>query len=68
MSLLFALWCTQAPITMDHVLLEWGGGNTVLLARIKDIQGCWLCSTELRRKLCSSVARQTWFDRIKKGQ
>ena len=28
---------------MDQVLLDGGGGRTVVLARIRDARGCWLC-------------------------
>lgn len=39
---------------------EWGGGNTALLARIRDAEGCWLCSWEVYNKLCPSVSQMTW--------
>lgn len=47
-------------VIMDQVLLEWGGGDSVLLARIRDVEGCWLSGKEVYRKLCPSTPRSTW--------
>ena len=54
------LECMQAPVTMDRVVLERDGGDPVVLARIRDVEGCWLCSPEVYRKLGSSVAKEMW--------
>ena len=49
---LSSLQCgAQAPITIDQVVLEWGGVSTVLLARITGQEGPWLCLQEVHRKL-----------------
>ena len=52
----------QAPATMDQVLLDGGGGTSVLLARIRDADGCWLCGIEVYRKLGNSVPQSTWHE------
>lgn len=56
----FTLVHIQAPGIMDQVLLEWEVGHSVVLARIKVGEGCWLCSREVYNKLGSSVQMQTW--------
>lgn len=49
------------PVGMDRVRLEWGGGDPVMLARIRDGQGCcWLSSMEVHKKLGSNTDRGTW--------
>lgn len=63
---LFALGCMQAPVAMEQVLLAWEGGESVLLARIKDAQGSWLCFEEVRSKLVSSVS--DWARHIGDGE
>ena len=54
------MWCMQAPATMDQVLLEGGGGTSVLLARIKSGDDCWLCLREVYRKLGNGMPMSTW--------
>ena len=58
----------QVPVTMDQVLLDGGGGNSVLLARIKDGDGCWLCLREVYRKLCNSMPESTWHQYTHSGE
>ena len=58
----------QVPGIVDQVLLEWNGGDSVVLARVKDAEGCWLCGAELYRKLGSSAALWKWYHFIKKGE
>ncbi len=58
----------QVPATMDQVLLEWDGACSEVLARIRDAAGCWLCSREVNKKLCSNVPKRTWNNRIKAGE
>ena len=53
-----ALGCMQVPIRMDQVLLEWEGGDTVVLARFQDMEGSWLCYREMHRKLEASIPAQ----------
>ena len=53
---------------MDQVLLKWDGGHPEVLARIKDADGCWIASKELREKLCSNILEATWYMRVKKGK
>ena len=60
--------CMQGPVTMDHVLLEWDGACPEVLARVRDDEGCWLVSREVNEKLCSSVLKHTWYQRIKRGE
>ena len=58
----------QVPGNVDQVLLEWGGGESLVLARITDAEGCWLCSAELHRKLGSSNSLSYWYHFVKKGE
>ena len=55
-----ALWRMQVPVTMDQVLLDGGGGSSVLLARIRDADGCWLCFREVYTKLSNGMPESTW--------
>jgi hypothetical protein len=50
----------QVSVTMDQVLVDGGGGNSVLLARIRDADGCWLCLREVYRKLSNGMPESTW--------
>ena len=45
---------------MDQVLLEWDAGNTLVLARVRDAEGCWLCSREVHIKLGGGMPLSTW--------
>ena len=40
---------------MDQVLLAWGGETSVLLSRITDADGCWLCLREINRKISKGM-------------
>lgn len=51
-----------------RVLLDWGGGNAVLLARMRDEEGCWLCSHEVHTKLGSSSTTTCWHHCITAGK
>ena len=57
----------QVPVTMDQVLLQWDGGKSVVLARIRDAEGCWLCSIEVHRKLVTSISAGSWANHIDRG-
>ena len=50
----------QEPVTMDQVLLRWEGGGSMLLARVRDTAGCWLCNQEVHSKAGSSTSMQAW--------
>ncbi len=50
----------QVPVTMDQVALKWDGGHSVLLTRVQDGKGCWLCRKEVHRKLGSSRTVDYW--------
>ena len=57
------------PVTMDQVMLEWNGGkSSVLLARVRDTAGTWLCSKEVYRNLGSKLAVETWDHHIKRRE
>jgi hypothetical protein len=61
--------CTQVPGCLEQVLLEWEGGNAVVLARIKDAAGDWLlCSSEVYNKLARSIERKSWDGYIRGGR
>lgn len=60
-------WCMQVPGTMDQVLLEWDGGKSMVLARVRDGLGCWLCNAEVHRKLASNP-ESTWYRQIHDGE
>ena len=51
---------------MEQVLLEWEGGNSAVLARIKDVAGYWLCSREVNIKVAGNIPR-TSFDSFTRG-
>ena len=54
---------------MDQVLLQWDGGHSVLLARVRDAEGCtWLCSKDVYRKLGSSISYKSWAHVINCGE
>ncbi len=64
----FALWCMQVPATMDLVLLEWGGGESVVLARFGDVHGVfWLSYREVYKKL-GGIAEDTWHKYTRAGE
>ena len=56
------------PGIVDQVLLEWGGGESLLLARVTDAEECWLCSHEVHRKLGSSGTLSCWHHFLRKGK
>ena len=45
---------------MDQVLLDRGGGESVVLATFRDVDGVWLCSKEVHTKLGSRFSTTTW--------
>ena len=50
-------------------MLEWDGEkSSVLLARVRDVGGTWLCSKEVYRKLGGSMTVDAWDHRIKRGE
>ena len=63
-----AMWCMQAPATMDQVLLDGGGGTSVLLARIRDVEGCWLLLREVYRKFGNGMPPTTWHEHATRGK
>ncbi len=58
----------QVPATMDQVLLVWDGGRSEVLARVRDAEGCWLCSREVNKKLGGDAVRSTWNHRVRRGE
>ena len=58
----------QVPVTMDQVLLEWNGGHSVVLARVRGGKGCWLCRVQVHRQLGSSITIGAWTQNIKRGE
>ena len=55
----------QTPVIMDQVLLEWNGGHSVLLARVRDAEGFWVCSKEVYWKLASSSPIHSWDNHVR---
>ena len=60
--------CMQVPAQMHQVLLEWEGGNRVLLVRVTDAEGVWLCQKEVHSKMGSSISRQAWHKHCQDGE
>ena len=63
-----ALGCMQASAAMDQVVLDWGGDIKVVLARVRDAEGCWLSLREVHNKLGSGVPKSTWQQHTQGGK
>ena len=53
---------------MDQVLLEWGGGESMVLARFRDAGGCWLSTREMYTKLGSKMSLASWHTYTHSGE